>query len=103
MKRRRMASVSAVPRRSAVAYFTISSYCWRINSQSIGGADCPITLAVVRPTFCKVIPTTVAPAKTVRAATTVTKATDLAPLVRPENAPNQANGNDGGPKDRAGY
>src|SRR3954470_2053770 len=31
-----MASASAVPSRNAVAYLTISSYCLRISSQSIG-------------------------------------------------------------------
>ena len=34
--RRRMSSVSAVPTLSAVAYFTIWSYCWAISSQLIG-------------------------------------------------------------------
>ncbi len=31
-----MASASAVPRRSAVVYFTISSYCWLMRSQLMG-------------------------------------------------------------------
>lgn len=35
VKRRRTCSASAVPRRRAVVYFTIWSYCWRIRSQSI--------------------------------------------------------------------
>ena len=39
VKRRRMASVSAVPRRSAVVYLIIWSYCWRTSSQSIGFAQ----------------------------------------------------------------
>jgi hypothetical protein len=36
VKRRRVASGSAVPSRSAVANLTISSYCWRISTQLTG-------------------------------------------------------------------
>jgi hypothetical protein len=36
VKRRRIASVEAVPVRIAVAYLIIWSYCWAISSQRIG-------------------------------------------------------------------
>ena len=38
VKRRRIASVEAVPSRIAVAYLTIGSYCWAMRSHRSGRA-----------------------------------------------------------------